>query len=84
MSVMEGVIDCYGELSDEMAFRIAIHVGVHLIDWYNRRPQRGPWMASAEAIIAGLTVGRDFIMKGWDKDRKFFEGSLLASLFTAK
>lgn len=82
--VMEGVIGGYGELSDKMAFRIAIHVGVHVIGWYNRRPQRGPWVASPEAIMAGLAVGRDFIIKGWEKDRKFFEGSLLASLFTAK
>jgi hypothetical protein len=82
--VMEGVIAGYGPLSDEMAFRTAIHVGVHLIGYYNRRPKQGPWAASPEAIVAGLTVGRDFIVKGWEKDRKFFEGSLLASLFTVK
>ncbi|PMD41903.1 hypothetical protein L207DRAFT_511661 [Hyaloscypha variabilis F] len=84
LAVMEGVIDGYGELSDYMAFRTAIHVGVHLVGYYNRRPQRGPWVASPEAIVAGMTAGRDFIIKGWEKDRKFFEGSLLASLFTAK
>ncbi|RDW56810.1 hypothetical protein BP5796_12877 [Coleophoma crateriformis] len=84
MSVMEGVVSCYGELSDEMAFRTAIHIGVHLISWHNRRPQKGSWIAPPEAIIAGLTVGRDFIIKGWEKDRRFFEGTALASLFAAK
>lgn len=81
---MQGVIEGYGELSDDMAFRVAIHIGVHLIGWYKRRPQRGPWVASSEAIISGLTVGRDLIVKGWEKDRDFFKESLLSSLFTAK
>lgn len=84
LQVMEGVIEGYGKLSDEMAFRTAIHVGVHLIGYYNRRPQRGPWVAPPEVIVAGLTTGRDFILKGWEKDRKFYEGSLLASLFTLR
>ena len=81
--VMEGVIEGYGELSDDMAFRVAMHVGVHLINWYSRRPQRGPWVATPEAIVAGLTLGRDFILRGWEKDKKFFENSQVASLFTA-
>ena len=81
---MRGVIGGYGELSEDMAFRTAIHVGVHLIGYYNRRPQRGPWLASEEAVVAGLTIGRDFILKGWERDRKFFEGGLLAPLFTSE
>ncbi|KAH6658913.1 kinase-like domain-containing protein [Truncatella angustata] len=78
ISTMEGVINGYGKLSDEMAFRTAIYVGVHLIGWYKRRPQK---VIPPEIIVAGLTIGRDFIIKGWEKDRKFFEGSGLASLF---
>ena len=81
---MEGVIDGYGKLTDEMAFRTAIYVGVHLVGWYNRRPQKGPRVVPPEVIIVGLKIGRDFIIKGWEKDRKFFEGSALASLFAAK
>ena len=81
---MEGVIDGYGELNDEVAFRTAIYVGVHLVSWYNRRPRKGPRVVPLEAIIAGLTVGRDLIIKGWEKDRKFFEESALRSLFTTK
>jgi len=77
ISTMEGVIDGYGALSDEMAFRTAIYVGVHLISWYNRRPLPG-------VIVAGLTGGRDFMVKGWEKDRAFFQGSALGSLFAAR
>ncbi|QYS97796.1 Phosphotransferase enzyme family protein [Trichoderma simmonsii] len=79
--VMEGVIRGYGELSEQMAFRVAIYVGVHLIGWYNRRPQKGPKVVPSHVILEGLTIGRDFIIKGWEKDRKYFENSALASLF---
>ncbi|KAH8757152.1 kinase-like domain-containing protein [Hyaloscypha sp. PMI_1271] len=81
---MEGVIDGYGALSDEMAFRTAIYVGVHLISWYNRQPRKGPKVAPPEVIVAGLTAGRDFMVKGWEKDRAFFQGSALGSLFAAR
>jgi DNA-binding Lrp family transcriptional regulator len=84
ISTMEGVIEGYGALSDEVAFRTAIYVGVHLISWYNRRPREGPKVAPPEVIVAGLTVGRDFMVKGWEKDRAFFQGSALASLFAAR
>ncbi|KAL7904943.1 kinase-like domain-containing protein [Trichoderma velutinum] len=81
--VMEGVIKGYGELSERMAFRVAIYVGVHLIGWYNRRPRNGPKVVPLHVILEGLTIGRDFIIKGWEKDRAFFENSALASLFKA-
>jgi len=79
--IMRGVIDGYGTLSDDMAFRTAIYVGVHLISWYNRRPQKGLRVIPSEVIVAGLTTGRDFMMKGWERDRDFFQNSALASLF---
>jgi hypothetical protein len=84
MPVMQSVIEGYGELSDDLAFRAAIHAGVHLVGWYIRRPRTGPLMAPPEVIVAGLTVGRDFILRGWEKDRKFFESSVLGSLFAEK
>jgi hypothetical protein len=82
MPVMAGVIEGYGKLSDEMAFRVAMHVGVHLINWHSRRPQQGPWVASPESILSGLSLGRDFILKAWVKDRRYFKGTPLANLFT--
>ncbi|KAK6221398.1 hypothetical protein LQW54_001499 [Pestalotiopsis sp. IQ-011] len=82
-SVMEAIIAGYGDLSDDMAFRTAIYVGVHLIGWYHRRPRSAPPVAQ-EVVAAGLSIGRDFICKGWEKDRKFFGSTALASLFTPK
>ncbi|KAK4160448.1 kinase-like domain-containing protein [Cladorrhinum sp. PSN259] len=84
MHVMRGVIEGYGEMSDEMAFRVAIHAGVHLVGWYNRRPRSGALVAPREVIVAGLMIGRDLILKGWARDRESFEDSVLAGLFAAK
>jgi hypothetical protein len=82
MPVVQGVMEGYGEVSDDMAFRAAMHAGVQLVGWYNRRPRSGALMAPPEVIIAGLTIGRDIILKAWEKDRKFFESGPLASLFS--
>ncbi|KAL2075203.1 hypothetical protein VTL71DRAFT_145 [Oculimacula yallundae] len=83
MSVMKGVIVGYGAMSDEMAFRTSIYLGSHLISWYHRRPQKGPNVSSPEVTLAGLKLGRDFMVKGQERDRAFFDDSVLASLFAS-
>ncbi|KAK4031802.1 hypothetical protein C8A01DRAFT_51243 [Parachaetomium inaequale] len=84
MPVVQGVIEGYGEVSEELAFRAAIHAGVQLISWYSRRPWSGALMPPPKVIIAGLTIGRGIILKAWEQDRKFFEHGVLASLFAKK
>lgn len=86
VTVLKGVFDGYGESSEEMAFRTAIYVGAHLMSWYNRQPRSssGTRTASVETIIAGLTAGRDFMLRGWEKDRAFFQSSVLVSLFIVR
>jgi hypothetical protein len=81
-SVIQGFVEGYGGLSDEVAFRTAIHAGVHLIGWYNRRPRKGPVTTPPEHIAAGMEIGRDFVLKGWEKDKSWFKDSALAPLFT--
>jgi thiamine kinase-like enzyme len=78
---IQGFIDGYGPLTNEMAFRTAIHAGVHLICWYTRRPQKGPLPASPEQVTDLLKLARDFVVKGWEKDRRWFEDTSLAHLF---
>jgi hypothetical protein len=87
--VLQGVINGYGgphavsddDYDDEMAFRTAVYVGVHLVSYYDRRPRKGPRAVSEDVLVAGLRVGRDFIVKGWEKDREFFRGGALELLF---
>ncbi|KAM7218337.1 Protein kinase-like domain containing protein [Rhypophila decipiens] len=83
MPVLKGLLEGYGEVSEDMAFRAAMHAGTQLVGWYNRRPRTGALVAPREVIVEGLTIGRDLILKGWEKDRKHFQGerSVLAALF---
>lgn len=83
MPVLQGLIEGYGEISDDMAFRAIMHAGTQLVGWYNRRPRTGSLMAPPEVIVAGLTIGRDLIVKGWQRDKGVFEGGVLATLFSS-
>ncbi|KAH9883933.1 kinase-like domain-containing protein [Xylariomycetidae sp. FL2044] len=75
--IIDGFIKGYGNLSEEMAFRTAVHAGVHLICWYNR----GFPVATRDKTESGMRLGAEFIVKAWERDRVWFEGSPLAGLF---
>jgi len=79
--VMEGFVDGYGDLSHEMAFRTAIHTGIHLIGWYTRRAPNSPLDSTPDKVFEAMKLGRDFVVKGWEKDKNWFQGSILAPLF---
>jgi thiamine kinase-like enzyme len=83
---IDAFIEGYGSVSEDMAYRIAIHTGVQLITWVNRGPplhMRPAW-ATRERVIDMLKLGMTFILKGWDKDRTWFESGVLAGLFRAE
>lgn len=75
--LIQSFMDGYGEIDIELAFRTAIHVGVHLICWGSRVQGWG----TKEQVEKVVEVGRDFVVKGWKKDREFFEGTMLKCLF---
>lgn len=76
--ILQGFVAGYHlPLSDEVAFRTAIHVGVHLVCWGSRVPDWG----TQEQVRDLVKIGRDFIVKGWEKDRKWFDGGVLGCLF---
>jgi hypothetical protein len=78
LSIIEGFIDGYGPMSNEMAFRTAIHAGVHLICWCNRgRPKD-----TQERMEGVVRIGMNFVLKGWEEDKKWFEGSVMRGLFS--
>ena len=81
---VEGFVDGYGVLSDDLAFRTAIHAGVQLLCWYIRRDPRTPPKGTPEQIIGAVRIGVDFIVKGWERDRAWFENTPLASLFARR
>lgn len=80
---IDAFIDGYGAVSEDMAFRIAIHAGVHLVTWMKRGPplhMRAAW-ATLERARAVVELGMNFVLKGWERDRGWFRGSILAGLF---
>lgn len=81
LSAMEGFIAGYGAVSEALAFRVAMHAGVFLITWYNRRAPDSPLPAPLEVARAAMALGVQFIVRGWEKDKAWFKKSILASLF---
>ncbi|KAL4942030.1 hypothetical protein BDV06DRAFT_193141 [Aspergillus oleicola] len=57
-------------IDEEMAFRILIHVGVHLVFWGSTVPGWG----DEEQVKGVVEVGRDLIVKAWGSERSAFEG----------
>ncbi|OQD72107.1 hypothetical protein PENPOL_c001G00212 [Penicillium polonicum] len=75
--IIQGFLEGYGALEDEMAFRTAIHVGVHLVCWGSRVPGWGTQKQIEEVV----KLGRDLIVHGWRKDKAWFAEGILSCLF---
>ncbi|KAI1483171.1 kinase-like domain-containing protein [Daldinia eschscholtzii] len=81
LPAIEGFIQGYGGLDDELAFRTAIHAGVQLIGWYTRRAPTAPLQFPLEKVTDAMRIGRDWIVKGWQMNRDYFQNSPLSPLF---
>ncbi|KAI0477019.1 kinase-like domain-containing protein [Xylaria cf. heliscus] len=75
--IIQGFVEGYGAVSDDFAFRTAIQVGVHLISFGTSVQGWG----TPEQVEAVARTGRDIIVHAWQKDREWFQGGDLASLF---
>lgn len=74
-AAIQGFIQGYGLISEDLAFRTAIHAGVHLVCWYKRgnpKDPNRPW-ATPEKIEGCLRIGRDWIIKGWEGNWQWFQ-----------
>ncbi|KAH9993652.1 kinase-like domain-containing protein [Xylariaceae sp. FL0662B] len=83
---IDAFVQSYGTMDEEMAFRVSIHTGVQLITWVTRGPplhMRPAW-ATRERVAAIVKLGMTFILKGWEKDRDWFQSSVLAGLFVQR
>jgi hypothetical protein len=76
--LIESFMEGYGKIDGALAFKTAIHVGTHLVCWGSRVQGWG----TKEQVEAVVEVGRDWIVKAWEKDGKYFEGTALKCLFT--
>lgn len=76
--IIEGLIEGYAPLlNEEIAFRAAVHMGVHLVCWSSV-----PGWGEQSQIDDVVRIGRDFVVKGWERDRAWFErDEVMRSLF---
>ena len=72
-----GLLEAYGDIGETFAIRTAIQVGVHLLCIATTFPGWG----TPEHIDSVACVGRDLVVRAWQKDRRWFEQGELACLF---
>ncbi|KEF57998.1 uncharacterized protein A1O9_05921 [Exophiala aquamarina CBS 119918] len=76
--ILEGLITAFHGLDEDLAFRVAIHMGSYLICMAPLTPEWG----TPEQIEDLVRAGRDILFHAWNKDGVWFGNSELACLFT--
>ncbi|KAL4926625.1 uncharacterized protein BDV17DRAFT_269181 [Aspergillus undulatus] len=66
--IIQGFVEGYQDITEDMAFRILIHVGTHLVFWGSTIPDWG----NQEQVREVVRVGRDLITRAWGRDRAWF------------
>ncbi|KAF5591455.1 carboxypeptidase [Fusarium pseudocircinatum] len=74
----KGFINGYGEIDNELAFRTAIHTGMQLLGWYNRRAPSATVKGTKEQILSAAKISTHFIVGGWERERQWFQVKRLA------
>jgi hypothetical protein len=77
VQLIEGFMDGYGKIDEDLAFKTAIHVGAHLICWGSSVQGWG----TKEQVDGVVEAGRGLVVEGWRRNRGFFEGGPLGCLF---
>lgn len=76
--ILHGLTEGYHVLNREMAFHTAIHVGIHLFSWDTIMSTY-----TKEQAVSLAKFARDLIVKGWEMDQGWLEGTFLKILFQA-
>ncbi|KAI9376682.1 kinase-like domain-containing protein [Aspergillus egyptiacus] len=74
---IEGFAEGYQDISEDIAFRALIHVGVHFIFFGSIVPDWG----TQDQVRDVVRLGRDLITRAWAKDRASFKGEIWDCLF---
>ncbi|KAF2114307.1 kinase-like domain-containing protein [Lophiotrema nucula] len=81
LPLLQAFIAGYGPLSEDLAYRTAIHAGIHLIGVLTRRDPSTAWLWPREEVEGLMSVAVCWIVKGWQRDGGWFGDSVLARLF---
>jgi thiamine kinase-like enzyme len=74
--MIEAFAKGYGALSDDMAYRVIVHAGVHVVNWCARHP--GAEISEQVALMMREAV--EVIVRAGRREREWFEGKLLGCL----
>ncbi|KAI1631080.1 kinase-like domain-containing protein [Biscogniauxia mediterranea] len=75
--MVQGFVEGYGRVTEDMAFRTTVQVGVHLVCFGTMVEGWG----TPEQVEMVARTGKDIIVRAWRKDREWFEAGDLACLF---
>lgn len=76
--LIQSFVRGYGAVSDEFAFRVLLHAGVHLVGFGTAVPG---WGAS-EQVEQVAAAGRDILLNSWSQDREWFRVHPLGCVFS--
>ena len=74
--MLEAMVDAYGPVTEEFAYRTLIQIGAHLVCVITDLSRVPP-----EQLEKSITVGKELIVHAWNKHRRWFEKSELACIF---
>ncbi|KAK6087592.1 hypothetical protein SCUP234_01750 [Seiridium cupressi] len=78
LHTLDSFVEGYGAISKEMAFRVLIHAGAHLIGWFVRGSGEVRKDGDVRRIVK---LGRDMICYGIRKDGRWFRDNHLGAIF---
>ncbi|KAM0810543.1 putative Kinase-like domain-containing protein [Seiridium cardinale] len=78
LHTLDSFVEGYGAISREMAFRVLIHAGAHLIGWFVRGSGKVRKDGDVHRIVK---LGRDMICYGIRKDDRWFRDNHLGAIF---
>ncbi|KAL6399593.1 hypothetical protein AUP68_16998 [Ilyonectria robusta] len=76
-ALISSFMNGYGPLTGEMAFRVAVDFGAHLVLW----PYRTSGAGEGEVVETCVGIGRDAITHAEERDKSWFKGGVLHSVF---
>lgn len=81
--MIRGFVAGYGEIDAEMKWKVAMYVGVHVVNWWSRGPAEREDQ-SEEARGRGVQLaklGLSWMRAGWEMDEAVFVDTLLQPVF---
>lgn len=81
VTLANGFLQGYGTVKEDMAFRILIHTGVHMINWWSRHGWAAP-VERREKATEMLKVAWEIVKMGCLKDTEGLKRTTLSTLFS--